>query len=292
MSIEPQAIRVQMPHMTMRGLQWGAPDAARVIISLHGWLDNAMSFSRLAPLLVDEETRVIAFDLAGHGLSDHRPLRSGYHFTDYLRDLYLALEQLDIQTFEFVCHSLGAAIATIYAGSFPEQVQRFVAIECYGVPLVSDNNPLPERMAERLPKLDVMRSRSETVYPQLKPLIRARRQAGEMLESSAELLLRRNLDESKDGFRFISDRRLTMGQPMLMSEAQLAPFLKRISAEVLVIEAEDGLMPHWQFLPGRYAITPNITVKRLPGGHHLHLDDPSRVAEVIHSEALSFDRAQ
>lgn len=283
MSIEPQSIRVQMPHMTMRGLQWGARDAEHVIIALHGWLDNAMSFAHLAPLLVDERTTFIAFDLAGHGLSDHRPLGSGYHFTDYLRDLTLALDQLDIRRFDFVCHSLGAAIATLYAGAFPEQVQRFVAIECYGVPLVSDDNPLPERMAERLPKLDVMRSRSETVYPRLKPLIRARQQAGDMLEESAELLLRRNLEARKEGFRFISDRRLTMGQPMLMSEAQLLPFLHNISAEVLAIEAEDGLMPDWAFLPKRYAATANIRVERLPGGHHLHLDDAASVAVLIQS---------
>ena len=276
-------IRIDLAHMVMRGLEWGADadHAQRTIICLHGWLDNAMSFAPLVPLLVDEHTRLIAFDLAGHGHSDHRPLGSGYHFSDYLRDVYLALAQLGIERFDFVCHSMGAAIATLYAGSFPEQVNSLVAMECYGVPYVSDDHPLPDRFAERLPKLDVMRSRSETVYPDIRPLIRARRQAGEMLPESAEMLLRRNLEETPDGFRFISDRRLTVSQPVLLSEAQLTTFLERISAPVLVIEGEEGLLPKWDFMPGRYERTADIRVERMAGGHHVHMDDAESVAAVI-----------
>ncbi|MBV7434850.1 alpha/beta hydrolase [Cardiobacteriaceae bacterium TAE3-ERU3] len=276
-------IRIDLAHMVVRGVAWGADadHAQRTIVCLHGWLDNAMSFAPLAPLLADEQTRLISLDLAGHGHSDHRPLGSGYHFSDYLRDVYLALAQFGIERFDFVCHSMGAAIATLYAGSFPEQVNSLVAIECYGVPYVSDDHPLPERFAERLPKLDVMRSRSETVYPDIRPLIRARRQAGEMLPESAEILLRRNLEETPDGFRFISDRRLTVAQPVLLSEAQLTTFLERISAPVLVIEAEEGLLPKWDFMPGRYECTADIRVERLAGGHHVHMDDAETVAAVI-----------
>lgn len=276
-------IRIDLAHMVVRGLAWGASsaDAKRTIVCLHGWLDNAMSFAPLAPLLADEHTRLIALDLAGHGHSDHRPLGSGYHFSDYLRDVYLALAQLGIERFDFVCHSMGAAIATLYAGSFPEQVNSLVAIECYGVPYVSDDHPLPERFAERLPKLDVMRSRSETVYPDIRSLIRARRQAGEMLPECAEMLLRRNLEETPDGFRFISDRRLTVAQPVLLSEAQLTTFLERINAPVLVIEAEEGLLPKWDFMPGRYEQTADIRVERMVGGHHVHMDDAKAVAAVI-----------
>lgn len=43
---------------------------------LHGWLDNADSFSQLAPRLCAADAAifgdVVALDMAGHGLSDHR----------------------------------------------------------------------------------------------------------------------------------------------------------------------------------------------------------------------------
>lgn len=49
------------------------------ILCLHGWLDNAASFNRLAPLLLDSEQEhqkkpmeILALDFPGHGLSGHK----------------------------------------------------------------------------------------------------------------------------------------------------------------------------------------------------------------------------
>lgn len=45
------------------------------IICLHGWLDNAASFNRLAPLLLaahNSPTEIVALDFPGHGLSSHK----------------------------------------------------------------------------------------------------------------------------------------------------------------------------------------------------------------------------
>lgn len=46
------------------------------MIALHGWLDNAASFSLLAPLLANQ--RILALDLDGHGYSGHRPAGAQY----------------------------------------------------------------------------------------------------------------------------------------------------------------------------------------------------------------------
>ena len=53
------------------------------ILCLHGWLDNAASFNRLAPLLLDSSSpltdeqlqqpmEILALDFPGHGLSGHK----------------------------------------------------------------------------------------------------------------------------------------------------------------------------------------------------------------------------
>ena len=54
--------------LSFKGLCFGPEDGHRVL-ALHGWLDNAASFSRITPLLVG--CRVVAIDQRGHGLTDH-----------------------------------------------------------------------------------------------------------------------------------------------------------------------------------------------------------------------------
>ena len=61
--------------LQIRGLQWGDRTAPNKALCVHGYMDNAMSFAALAPLLLDDGRRlhIVAIDLPGHGLSDHFP---------------------------------------------------------------------------------------------------------------------------------------------------------------------------------------------------------------------------
>lgn len=279
MSVSSQEIVLDLAHIRLAGLQFGegVPD----IVALHGWLDNAESFRPLAEILCAQGHSILALDFAGHGHSGHRPLGSGYHFSDYLYDLRHALLALGIERIDFLCHSMGAAAGALFAAIYPEQVRRLMCIELYGVANISDKEPLPERFRVCLQELNYTLARPERVHQDIQTLIRARRQAGEMLPESAHLLLSRNTVKTAEGYRFLSDRRLRVWQPSLFSKAQMLSFIEKISAPVLVIEAEQGLMPHWDFLAQRYARTQDITVKRLAGGHHVHMDSPEPVAEII-----------
>ena len=70
------------------GKSWGDNDATINIIAVHGFLDSAASFDRLAPLLVQNSNnaiRVIAIDLSGHGKSSHRPDHTTY-FTSWITE--------------------------------------------------------------------------------------------------------------------------------------------------------------------------------------------------------------
>ena len=59
----PRGVELSTRVGMLRGLRWGRPGNTP-ILALHGWLDNAASFSRLAPLLLDVD--VVAIDLPGH----------------------------------------------------------------------------------------------------------------------------------------------------------------------------------------------------------------------------------
>ena len=68
--MQPRDIEIKTERMTFSALEWGNADD-KPVLALHGWLDNAASFTPLAPRL--KNVRLIAVDLAGHGRSQHRP---------------------------------------------------------------------------------------------------------------------------------------------------------------------------------------------------------------------------
>jgi pimeloyl-ACP methyl ester carboxylesterase len=65
-----EEVRLSLPHIELAAHLFG-PEDGLPVIALHGWLDNANSFARLAPRL--KGLRIIALDMAGHGHSGHRP---------------------------------------------------------------------------------------------------------------------------------------------------------------------------------------------------------------------------
>ena len=108
---------------------WGPADGRR-ILALHGWLDNAASFDRLAPLL--EGARIVAVDLPGHGLSEHAPKGCSYHFFDWPADVLAITKALGWFEFDLMGHSMGAGIASLTPALAGGSVKRLILIEGIG----------------------------------------------------------------------------------------------------------------------------------------------------------------
>jgi pimeloyl-ACP methyl ester carboxylesterase len=73
---------------------------------------------------LQQEYRIIAPDLRGHGKSD-RP-ETGYHINDFADDLYLLLEELEIQSCHVVGSSMGAEVGLSLAASHPDRVLSLI----------------------------------------------------------------------------------------------------------------------------------------------------------------------
>jgi len=90
--------------------RWSAASAAGGgprILALHGWLDNASSFDRLAPRLLERlggTATLVALDFPGHGRSDSRP--GPLYFFDHVEAVLEALEALQWPSCHLVGHSL------------------------------------------------------------------------------------------------------------------------------------------------------------------------------------------
>ncbi len=114
---------------------WGQPDAPKLFY-LHGWADTGTTFQFVIDAM-QSNWQVIAIDWRGFGKTEHQ--NSCYWFPDYLADLDLILEAYSPdEAVTLIGHSMGANVASLYAGIKPERVNRLINIEGFGL---SDSDP-------------------------------------------------------------------------------------------------------------------------------------------------------
>ncbi|MCL6647712.1 MAG: alpha/beta hydrolase [Chloroflexi bacterium] len=103
-------------------LEWGAPTAPPVVL-LHGTTSTAHSWDRVSALLA-RRYRALAVDARDHGESDRSP--APYNRDTLVADLAAIVDALDLERFGLVGLSMGGRTAMLYAGLFPDRVERLV----------------------------------------------------------------------------------------------------------------------------------------------------------------------
>ena len=288
---EPQAgcheMHWPLDNITLSGLTWpnSSEESSRPpAILLHGWLDNAMSFARLAPLLA-EKTTVHAVDMAGHGHSGHRPPGYSYWLMDYVGDLSELVErhfpESERYPLDLVGHSLGGIVCALYAAAFPERVRRLVMIDSLG----ALSRPARETIPQLRRALQKRRagSAAPAVYPDVQSAARIREGGLSPLSpEAARTLVPRNMRTEAGGFIWRTDARLRHPTPLMMTEEQVRASLSAIQTPTLFVRAEEGLLVSRSGLDSRADLVPNLETVDVPGGHHCHLDgEVTPVAETI-----------
>jgi len=276
--VSPRAIRIAAGALELEALEYGDP-AAPPVLALHGWLDNAASFERLAPSIPG--VRLIALDLPGHGHSQHRPAGTWYHYVDYVSDILAAADALGLERYTLLGHSLGAATASVVAAARPERVAALWLIEGLG-PLSYPPEDALKHLRAGLGERAEAGAKQLRVFPDIDTAVAARRQANGLSERAARALVERGIEACPGGWRWSSDPRLTVASPLRISETQIQAMLAGIECPTLLVLAE----PHAPYLAPermaqRIAQVRSVQVLRLPGSHHLHLEDPEPVARAI-----------
>ena len=268
---------------TQRGelcaLRSGNPDGPR-LLALHGWLDNAASFQPMLPWL--QSFDLVALDMPGHGGSAHRLPGYDYVFVDWIHDVLDALDALGWDRAMLLGHSMGGAIATIVAAGAPERVSRLALIEALG-PIggiaAEAGGRLRQAVAARR-ALDM--SRPPRVIASVEAAVDARLAVSKMSRDAARLIVERNLRPQDGGFAWRSDPRLTLPTHVRTDESFIHHWIAAIEAPTLVIAAD----------PSPAYFTPELRDRRLAelrdgrlhvvaGGHHLHMEQPERIAGLL-----------
>ncbi len=253
-------------------LEWGERGGIPTVL-LHGYLDHAGAWSRVAPGL---SGWIVAIDHRGHGLSPHCGPGESYSFPDYLADLDALLAELGPA--KLVGHSMGGTIASMYAGVRPEKVVALVTVD--GLGLFDSSTHSAERMTQFLDEM--ARPPANKVFPSLEAAAARLRHSNPALDEAwATELAGRILRPVVDGFTWTWDARHRIRGPIPYRHDNHAQFLRRIRCPVLAVHPE-----HSPFAAADVAhlesLVANIRRVTVPGATHMvHLDTPAQLAAAI-----------
>ncbi len=267
---------IRLGTLSLSALEWEL--GKHPVLALHGWLDNAATFSRLAPQL--EGVHLVALDLPGHGASEWLPPGTFYHFIDAVGHIVDTADALGWQRFSLIGHSMGAGIATLAAGTIPDRIARLVLIEGVG-PLVAKAGSDAQRLSKSLAAEKIVRASTPREFAGLEAAVAARRRGTELDSESASLLVSRGIRRTESGVVFRHDPGLKINSRLRLTEPQVSSFLAAIRCPVLAIRAQDGWPFPEELLRSRCSQIENLERCDVPGGHHVHLTHPEVVSERI-----------
>ena len=267
---------------------WG-PKEGRPVFALHGWLDNAGTFDTLIPLL-PSNLRVVAVDTPGHGRSDHFPPDIMYHFNDCLVAIERLAHIFKWEKFSFIGHSLGGCMAMLYAGIFPEKVEKLVNID-----IVRVTTTRAETMDLRLRKTigKLLKYEAAIVGGPEKPISyetavekSINGSLGSLDRKSCEIMLERGLKKVDGGYVFSRDRRLHAAPLSFVPKPDQLILAGKVTAAVLIIKFKEG--PYFESVEDNLEhieeLKTNSKMVRyveVEGRHHTHLTHPERIAGII-----------
>ncbi|WP_017463113.1 alpha/beta fold hydrolase [Dyella ginsengisoli] len=273
----PRERRIALPTLTLAAQCWG-DEQLPPLLALHGWLDNAGSFARLAPRLAASH-HVIALDLPGHGHSDHLPEGASYHWPEYVRAVLAAADALELDRFTLLGHSLGAGVASMVAAARPERIERLLLIEGLGL-LGDDGTQTLQRFRNALAAEPA--SKRLRTFTSVEQAISARTLATGLPADQARPIIERAVRAVDGGWQWRSDPRINRLTPMRLAESQIHALLAGIEAPTRLLLAH----PATSYLPSgpmqrRAGCVRAIRVTHLAGGHHLQLEHPEAVADWV-----------
>lgn len=142
----------------------GKPEA---LLLMHGIGGHLEAYAKNV-LALSADYHVVAFDFAGHGLSD-KPVDIDYLPATYARQLCELMDALGIARAHISGESLGGWVAGTFAAMFPFRVRRLILNTTGGIPIVSEKGrrdlqhleELSRKNVGQVPTLDTVRRRMQ-----------------------------------------------------------------------------------------------------------------------------------
>ncbi len=275
--LKPIGMRLPINGVSLQVHTWGNAKNPPILF-VHGWLDTGASLQWVSEILQDRYF-LIAPDMRGFGKSGPAPSELGYFFFEYVADVFHLINRFSSdEPMHLVGHSLGGAIVSAVAGSFPEKIKSLVNVEGFGFQRIKKRTP-SDRIRDWLGGLPPS---PFPIYDSLKPFLKnlAKKHPRipvERLEQWGQLLV----NKTAKGFQVSADPKHKVIEPYEFSQDHFNHFWKELRSPALFIVAEKSeLVPLYQEVSPYFpesvesAVVPNC-------GHMVHLEDPVTLARLM-----------
>lgn len=268
------------------------------VLCLHGRQDNCETFDRLIPLL-RQGFYFVCIDTPGHGHSSHFAQGFRVTFESYVLAVKRVVDHLKWKRFKCMGHSMGGAIASIFASLYPEHIESLVMIDCAGPESIhpEDTVKFMREVCDGLLAIEnksAKRSPPSYTYEQAVHLILTKRPS-KLTRESADVLIKRSLLKQPNGnYSLSTDQRMKINYNQMFSPMQYMMVIQNIKCPVLYLYAlgnELQRKPENKLTRKMYKSNTNFRIVKINGNHDVHLNNPERIADLI-SEFLLSERSK
>lgn len=266
------------------------------VLCLHGWLDNANSFSLMAPLLCERYPfHIVAYDDAGCGHSEHKA-HSAYTVLESVVDMQKVFQVLGWTKGDCILlsHSRGAVVSMLFASAFNERVKKLIMLDAFA----SYTRPAsegPMALRKGALKYDKYSNRNGRTFG-------SKEEAAEFLVAnyrdsldlaSAHILAERQIIQvGPHAYRFRYDRKMITPSLIQLTEEMTLGYMSNVVCPVLLVlpPTKDSVLriANRQKIKSRFLALRKNTGDlsrfiQLPEarGHHFHINTPSVGIEPI-----------
>lgn len=239
-------------------VDWGNPSAPPLLL-VHGGRDHCRNWDWVAAAL-RHEWHIIAPDLRGHGDSQWSP-DGNYSMAGYVYDLAQLIHQQKLAPVTILAHSLGGNISLRYAGIYPENVKKLIAIEGLGpspkIIAERQKKTIDQRMREWIEEERALSGRLPRRYASIEDAFKRMQEENKHLSpEQARHLTVQGVNQNEDGtYSWKFDNYVRAWPPYDMTQADIEHLWSRIACPTLLVygkeswasnPAEDGRIKHFK----------------------------------------------